>query len=70
MKKRAFFSSLSGGERPSAQIVDKGFCFICLQVKHSMLASTGDFAPAGATRGLSDRPLDSFGSHTCETSAS
>ena len=28
-----------------------------------LFSVAGDFAPAGATRGLSDRPLDPFGSH-------
>ena len=41
-----------------------------LQVVLCFLANAEGFAPAGATRGLSDRPLDSFGPHTCETSAS
>ena len=48
----------------------KVFASLLLQVIPCFLASTEGFAPAGATRGLSDRPLDSFGPRTCETSAS
>ena len=43
--------------RPLTKYLASFFCklFLCI------LAKTGYFAPAGATRGLSDRPLDSFG---------
>ena len=42
--------------------VDKGFAsFSASCPLHS--CKHGDFAPAGATRGLSDRPLDPFGAH-------
>ena len=40
------------------QIVGKVFCYI-------FFASAEGFAPAGATKGLSDRPLETFGPITC-----
>ena len=33
-----------------------------------MRTSTGGFAPAGATKGLSARPLETFGPHICGNS--
>ena len=32
-----------------------------LRVQHRVLLSAEGFAPAGATKGLSDRPLETFG---------
>ena len=61
-----FFDSLKVAEATS----NKDFCFIYLQVVPYFLASTEGFAPAGATRGLSDRPLDPFGPPICDTSTS
>ena len=43
------------------QTVDKICVLIILQVAHCILANTKGFAPTGATKGLSDRPLETFG---------
>ena len=43
------------------QRVDKIFFFILFASFVCMLADTKDFAPAGATKGRSDRPLEAFG---------
>ena len=42
------------------QRVDKIFCLILFASFVCMLADTKGFAPAGATKGLSDRPLETF----------
>ena len=42
------------------QHVDKIFFFILFASFVCMLADTKGFAPAGATKGLSDRPLETF----------
>ena len=39
----------------------KYFASTFLRVMHCMRTSTGGFAPAGATKGLSARPLETFG---------
>ena len=43
--------------------VTKYVALFILQVFVWMLADTKGFAPAGATKGLSDRPLETFGPH-------
>ena len=44
--------------------VDKVFCRIDFASYVGILADAKGFAPAGATKGLSDRPLETFGPHT------
>ena len=41
--------------------VGKVFCLIILQIMHCTLANVEDFASAEATKGLSGRPLETFG---------
>ena len=43
------------------QTADKGICLILFASFVCILADTKGFAPAGATKGLSDRPLETFG---------
>ena len=44
------------------QTIEKSMqAYFFLQVAHCILANMEDFAPAGATKGLSDRPLETFG---------
>ena len=54
------------GLTPGAyRVLTKYFASTFLQAMHCMRTSTGRFAPAGATKGLSARPLETFGAHTC-----
>ena len=45
----------------AVSFVGKVFCLIILQIMHCTLASVEDFASAEATKGLSARPLETFG---------
>ena len=42
-------------------MVDKGFCPIIFASQAWYAHKCGGFAPAGATKGLSARPLETFG---------
>ena len=44
--------------------VGKALDTIVLQAVQCVPARAKGFAPAGATKGLSDRPLETFGPHT------
>ena len=45
--------------------VGKALDTIALQAVRCVPARAKGFAPAGATKGLSDRPLETFGAHAC-----
>ena len=45
----------------AVSFVGKVFCLIILQIMHCTLANVEDFASAEATKGLSARPLETFG---------
>ena len=49
-------------------MVDKGFCPIIFASQAWYAHKCGGFAPAGATTGLSARPLETFGPHICGNS--
>ena len=52
------------------QTADKVFCLILFAGFVCIFADAKGFAPAGATKGLSDRPLETFGSIRHEILAS
>ena len=55
---------VGGAAVPPAQTADEVICLIIFACFVCMLADAKGFAPAGATKGLSDRPLETFGPHT------
>jgi hypothetical protein len=52
----------AGGRKADARVI---FVIVVMLPLHRIDFCRRDFAPAGATKGLSDRPLETFGAHSC-----
>ena len=50
------------GKKADARVI---FVIVVMLPLHRIDLCRRDFAPAGATKGLSDRPLETFGAHSC-----
>ena len=52
----------AGRRKADARVI---FVIVVMLPLHRIDFCRRDFAPAGATKGLSDRPLETFGAHSC-----